>query len=131
VPTTLHESYAPKGKHLIAVNIIKEHDLDDDELVAEAMLELTSWYGLQVKDWNHIKTYHIKYAMPFKPILDDVKFTMHVEDNLFYAGDALSIGSMEAALRSGRETATNVKKYIDNLPKLTTQDIISNTMVKV
>lgn len=131
VPTTLHPAYAPKGKHLIAVNIVKEHDFDDEELIEKVLIELTDWFGLQVKDWNHIKTYHIKYAMPFKPILDDVKFTLHVQDNIFYAGDALSIGSMETALRSGRETANLVKKYIDSLPKLTPINLQEESVVKV
>jgi phytoene dehydrogenase-like protein len=130
VPTTLHENYAPKGKHLIAVNIVKEHDFDDDELVENTLLELTDWFGLQVKDWHHIKTYHIKYAMPFKPILDDVSFTKHIEDHIFYAGDTLSIGSMETALKSGRETASNVKKYIESLPKLMPINLEKNEFVK-
>ena len=118
VPSLLHANYAPKGKHLVAVNIIKSNELDDDELIAEVMVELSGWFGLQVKDWRHIKTYHIKYAMPFKPIIDDVEFTKHLKDNIFYAGDALSIGTMESALRSGRETAENVIQYLKNEKKL-------------
>lgn len=114
VPSVLHENYAPKGKHLVAVNIVKVHDFDDEELVSEVLMEMSNWFGLQVKDWRHIKTYHIKYAMPFKPFLDDVKFTKHIRDNIFYAGDALSIGTMEASLRSGRETAESVIQYIKN-----------------
>lgn len=129
VPTTLHANYAPAGKHLIAVNIVKEHNLDDEELIETVLLELTNWFGLQVKDWSHIKTYHIKYAMPFKPILDDVSFAMHVQDNIFYAGDSLAIGSMESALKSGRETAENVTKYIENLPKLEIQEKITKESI--
>lgn len=105
VPSLLHESYAPKGKHLVAVNVVKEHDLDDDELVVKCLTELTEWFGLKVMDWQHIKTYHIKYAMPFKPILDEVKFTKKISNNTYACGDSLSVGSMESALRSGRETA--------------------------
>jgi len=114
VPSILHENYAPKGKHLIAVNIIEANELDDEELIAAVMVELSGWFGLQVKDWRHIKTYHIKYAMPFKPIIDNVEFSKHIGGNVFYAGDALSIGTMESALRSGRETAENVAQFLKN-----------------
>ncbi len=116
VPTTLQPDYAPKGKHLISVNVVKEHDLDDEELVAKCQLELSEWFGLQVNDWRHLKTYHIKYAMPFKPILDEVSFTKKVSDSVYYCGDSLSVGTMESALRSGRETADVVASVIDHIP---------------
>ncbi len=110
VPSLLHESYAPKGKHLVAVNVVKEHDLDDDELIEKCLTELTDWFGLKVMDWQYLKTYHIKYAMPFKPILDEVKFTKKITNNIYACGDSLSVGSMESALRSGRETANIISK---------------------
>ncbi len=105
VPSLLHPEYAPKGKHLVAVNVVKEHDLDDEELMVKCLTELSEWFGLRVMDWQHLKTYHIKYAMPFKPILDEVKFTLNLSDTVYACGDSLSVGSMESALRSGRETA--------------------------
>ena len=112
VPSVLHSEYAPGGKHLVAVNIVKEHDLDDAELEAKCLTELSEWFGLKVMDWNHIKTYHIKYAMPFKPILDEVAFSKAITENVYVCGDSLSVGSMESALRSGRETANLVAQNI-------------------
>lgn len=105
VPSLLHPTYAPSGKHLVAVNVVKEHDLDDEELVEKCLTELSDWFGLKVMDWQHLKTYYIKYAMPFKPILDEVKFTKKINNHVYACGDSLSVGSMESALRSGRETA--------------------------
>ncbi len=105
VPSLLHPEYAPKGKHLVAVNVVKEHDLDDGELEVKCLTELSEWFGLKVMDWQHLKTYHIKYAMPFKPILDEVKFSKKISNNIYACGDSLSVGSMESALHSGRETA--------------------------
>ncbi|MDB5226504.1 MAG: FAD-dependent oxidoreductase [Bacteroidota bacterium] len=110
VPSLLHPEYAPDGKHLVAVNIVKEHDLDDEELIVKCLTELSEWFGLKVMDWEHLKTYHIKYAMPFKPILDEVKFFKKISDNVYACGDGLSVGSMEASLRSGRETAETIAK---------------------
>jgi len=105
VPSLIHTGYAPNGQHLVAVNVVKEHDLDDEELIGKCMTELTEWFGLKVMDWQHLKTYHIKYAMPFKPILDEVEFSKKISKNVFACGDSMSVGSMESALRSGRETA--------------------------
>ncbi len=105
VPTNLHPQMAPKGKHLIALNVVKTHDLDDEELIETCLKELSEWFGLKVMDWRHLKTYHIKYAMPFKPILDEVTYYKKVNDTVYASGDSLSVGSMEGALRSGRETA--------------------------
>lgn len=116
VPTTLQPAYAPAGKHLISVNVVKEHDLDDEELVAQCQLELSEWFGLQVNDWHHLKTYHIKYAMPFKPIVDEVRFTKRISETVYYCGDSLSVGTMESALRSGRETADAVGQVIGRIP---------------
>ncbi|MFN8283825.1 MAG: NAD(P)/FAD-dependent oxidoreductase [Chitinophagales bacterium] len=116
VPTNLHTSYAPSGKHLIAVNVVKEHDLDDEELEVKCLTELSEWFGLSVMDWQHIKTYYIKYAMPFKPILDEVRFTKKISDTVYCCGDSLSVGSMEAALRSGRETASIVAQELEKNP---------------
>lgn len=110
VPSLLHPEYAPAGKHLIAVNVVKQHDLDDEELVVKCLTELSEWFGLKVMDWEHLKTYHIKYAMPFKPILDEVNFYKKVSDAVYVCGDSLSVGTMESALRSGRETADIITK---------------------
>jgi hypothetical protein len=105
VPTLLHPEYAPSGKHLVAVSVVKEHDLDDEELEAKCLTELSEWFGLKVMDWQLLKTYHIKYAMPFKPIVDEIEFTKKISQHIYACGDSLSVGSMESALRSGRESA--------------------------
>lgn len=112
VPTLLHPEYAPEGKHLVAVSVVKEHDLDDEELEVKCLTELSEWFGLKVMDWQYLKTYHIKYAMPFKPILDEIKFVQAISDNVYACGDCFSVGSMESALRSGRETANVIAQEI-------------------
>ncbi|MEN9449016.1 MAG: hypothetical protein RJA25_2306 [Bacteroidota bacterium] len=115
VPTLLHPEYAPEGKHLVAVSVVKEHDLDDEELEVKCLTELSEWFGLKVMDWKHLRTFHIKYAMPFKPIVDEVEFSKKIKENIYACGDSLSVGSMESALRSGRETADMVAKdFINN-----------------
>lgn len=125
VPSNLHKEYAPKGKHLIAVNVVKEHDLDDEELEVQCLTELSDWFGLSVMDWKHLKTYYIKYAMPFKPILDEVRFSKKISNTVYCCGDSLSVGTMEAALRSGRETASIVAQELENSPVLDQGNLVS------
>jgi len=125
VPSLLHPEYAPKGKHLIAVNVVKEHDLDDEELEVKCLTELSDWFGLKVMDWQHLKTYHIKYAMPFKPILDEVKFARKISDVIYACGDSLSVGSMESSLRSGRETAELVVQDFMQQHKKRQRDLVA------
>ena len=96
--------------------LFRSNDLDDEELPEAVMKELTEWFGLKVMDWTHLKTYHIKYAMPFKPILDEVTYYKKINDTVYACGDSLSVGSMEAALRSGRETAQALIKELKSIP---------------
>ena len=58
-------------------------------------------------DWKHLKTYHIKYAIPFKPLLDEIEFSKKISSP-FMHGDSLSVGSMESTLRS----AENLQKLL-------------------
>ena len=54
--------------------------------------------------------------MPFKPILDEVTYYKKINDTVYACGDSLSVGSMEAALRSGRETAQALIKELKSIP---------------
>ena len=57
------KGYAPKGKHLIACSILGDKK-NNKELIDSIRLELKNWFGAEVDQWNHLKTYNIKYALP-------------------------------------------------------------------
>ncbi len=102
VVNLVQPSYAPKGSYLIAVNITKSHDLDDEELVDNVMKEMAQWYGVKVNNWEHIKTYHIKYALPKENKIVGSEYAIKHSEKVYICGDHLSYGSMNAALKSGK-----------------------------
>ena len=112
VPSLVQPSYAPNGMHLISVNVTKPNDFDDYELVDQVQMELIDWFGTQVSQWEHLKTYHIKYAIPRKKSISFSSYAKQISDDLFICGDHLTYGSLNAALRSGKEVALRVEESI-------------------
>lgn len=118
VPTTLQPAYAPAGSHLVMVTVDNSAlELDDEELIDATLNELADWFGVRVNEWAHIKTHHIKYALPRKDSLEDMRFTKKIREDIFLCGDHLSFGSINSALRSGRETAEWVEKELRTISK--------------
>jgi predicted NAD/FAD-dependent oxidoreductase len=92
------------GKVLISVSCNGLLDFSDQELAQKIKTELQPWFGNQVEDWSHIKTYKVKYALPQLAVLKDDLNTadMKISDNLYCCGDHLMNGSINAAMKSGR-----------------------------
>ena len=108
VVNLIQPKYAPEGQNLISVCINKHHDLDDDELVDEVMKEMVPWFGVKVNDWEHIKTYHIKYALPYTKEINPNKLFCRIEENVYAGGDHLAYGCMNAAIKSGKAVAVQL-----------------------
>ena len=104
VMTNVSSAYAPAGKVLISVSCNGILDFEDRELAEKIKEELEPWFGKQVEDWSHLKTYKVKYALPNLTVLkDDLTITdMKISDNLYCCGDHLLNGSINAAMKSGR-----------------------------
>ncbi|WP_339919187.1 NAD(P)/FAD-dependent oxidoreductase [uncultured Flavobacterium sp.] len=107
VMTNVSKAYAPEGKVLISISCNGILDLEDQELAKKIKEELEPWFGKQVEDWAHLKTYKIKYALPNLTVLkDDLTISdMKINDNLYCCGDHLLNGSINAAIKSGRLVA--------------------------
>jgi hypothetical protein len=56
-------------KVLISVSCNGLFDFSDLELAKKIKTELQPWFGKQVEDWSHIKTYKVKYALPQLAVL--------------------------------------------------------------
>lgn len=103
VLTNVQPSYAPAGKALIAVTVI-----GDDALTAEANThqtlrsELGEWFGASVHDWEHLHTFSVPHSLPARPRLE---LGARQHNGIMFAGDYLSYGSQNGALRAGREAA--------------------------
>lgn len=115
----IQPSYAPEGNHLVAVHVTRPHELDDEELIDEVLKEMAGWFGVKVNTWEHLKTYHIKYARPCESKPDDRsgRYAAQYSDTVFICGDHLSYGSMNAAIRSGREAADLLHKSLKSAKK--------------
>ncbi|MFB0909417.1 MAG: NAD(P)/FAD-dependent oxidoreductase [Flavobacterium sp.] len=104
VMTNVSTAYAPAGKVLISVSCNGILDFEDQELAEKIKKELEPWFGKQVEEWSHLKTYKVKYALPNLTVLkDDLTITdMKISNNLYCCGDHLLNGSINAAMKSGR-----------------------------
>ncbi len=60
-----------------------------------------------VKEWKHIKTYHIDQALPNQnEVLHDMKpSSLKISENLYQCGDFILNGSINAAMKTGRVAA--------------------------
>jgi hypothetical protein len=100
-------AYAPEGKSLIGLSVIGKNPIDNDEqLAAMIKQELGQWFA-DANNWQHVKTYRIKYALPNddRVINDTKQSTFKLSDNCFICGDHLLNGSINAAMKTGRLAA--------------------------
>lgn len=108
VMSNVSSQYAPKGKVLVSVSCNGIFDLSDQELTHKIKTELQPWFGQQLTQWQHIKTYKIEYALPkLKELKDTITIAdVKLNDNLYCCGDHLMNGSINAAMKSGRLVAS-------------------------
>ncbi|MBC7997583.1 MAG: FAD-dependent oxidoreductase, partial [Leptolyngbya sp.] len=64
VPSMVSPSYAPPGKSLVSITVIGRDELPDDGLQNLVTAQLKEWFGKDVDNWKHLKTYNIKYGLP-------------------------------------------------------------------
>ncbi|TGD77882.1 protoporphyrinogen/coproporphyrinogen oxidase [Hymenobacter wooponensis] len=97
--------YAPFGQTLVSVSTQGEHGLAEEELTGRLLQELTAWFGPQVSQWRHLRTYFIPQALPVYAAGQPARQTLKVADTLYRCGDYTSYPSLNAAIATGREVA--------------------------
>ena len=107
VPSNVNKSYAPEGRHLISVSVLRRDDLTDEDLRKAVVAQLESWYGKEVRNWNHLRTYNIKFGLPdyAVPALGQVERSARIEKGTYVCGDHCDTASIQGALSSGRRAA--------------------------
>ena len=104
VPSDIAPFYAPAGKSLISVSTQGFNLYDENELAKNIKRELTTWYGKEVENWQHLKTYHIPQALPnFDK--SSVDKSLKINDILYQCGDTTAYPSLNAAMATGRKVA--------------------------
>lgn len=94
-------SYAPEDRELAMVSCRRK--CGPSEVLEELML----WFGDSVKQWRHLKTDHIKRALPVEyGRLGSVPLREEKGFQILCCGDHLETGSIQGALTSGRKAAT-------------------------
>lgn len=106
---------ASNPRQILSVSVVKNHNLDKDELVETVKQELKDICGIEVH--KLLKYYKIGQALP--DILDVNYQIPHTEtklkDNIFLAGDVLSNGSLNAAMLNGESAARAVIEHVNGL----------------
>lgn len=111
VPSNVQPSYAPSGKALVSATLLgAQAELPEEQARSLALEELSGWFGRSVADWRHLRTFTIPASVPARPRMESGAKVHH---GVVYAGDYLSYGSQNGALRAGREAAALVLQGFD------------------
>ncbi len=110
VPSQVAPSYAPPGQSLISVVVVGHFAADDDTVEAAVRGQLTAWFGRQVKEWHHLKTFQIRHALPTQkpPMPDPTRAARSPMPGIFICGEYGSVPGIQWAMLSGRHTAEAV-----------------------
>ena len=108
VLSDVSSAYAPESKSLVSITVLgSEHGEDLTNRVIE---QARDWYGSQVDDWEHIKTYQIPFALPRQGLseLTQVAKALTSESGTIRCGDHLNFASIQGAMQTGRLAAEAV-----------------------
>ncbi len=101
-------SYAQNGKRLASVTLSEISQLSDSDLFSLVEKELQLLF--KVTGWKAFKRYTIPYSLPVKPQIHAK--AVRNADGTFSSSDNRYFGSVNFAMRSGREAAQAVSEYL-------------------
>lgn len=107
VPSRLSARYAPEGMHLIGVNLLGAENCSDADLLPALRRELGEWFGAQVGQWRHLRTYRIPRALPSQepPVSYPMSRTPKIADRLYVCGEYATSPSFQWALAAAAKVA--------------------------
>jgi phytoene dehydrogenase-like protein len=91
--------YAPPGRSLISVTVLRGAGLADAQLVAAVLDHVREWFGSSVFKWRYLKTYRIPQAIPAQPpeALQPVERPCQIEPGVFVCSDHRHMASINGA----------------------------------
>jgi len=113
-PNFAQPSYAPPGRSLLSVSTIGRCDLPGDKLLQAVQQELLAWFGESSRQWQHLRTYRVPYALPHQTEAAIAERKLRIGDGcriaegVFRCGDYCETGSIEGAIQSGLKSASMV-----------------------
>jgi phytoene dehydrogenase-like protein len=108
VPSAVSPTYAPAGQALISATVVGAAGAEEKSLEIEVRRHLTSWFGVQVADWRHLRTYRIPLALPARKSLEPTALPVRRKPGLYLCGDHRETPSLQGAMVSGRRAAEAV-----------------------
>ncbi len=111
VISNVQPTYAPKGHALVSASVVAPHlpDDADETLERRVRAQLRDWFGPGVDHWEHLRTDHIRHALPSEdapgPLAQSQRPVETEVAGVFIAGDHVDNGSINGALQSGRRAA--------------------------
>jgi protoporphyrinogen oxidase len=101
-------------KELLSVTVVKDHQLNEKELVKKVTEELSSKCG--ISDVTFLKRYQIKKALPkLTNLQHEISSTeTKLKSTIFLAGDQLLNGSLNAAMIAGERAAMGVIQTLED-----------------
>jgi protoporphyrinogen oxidase len=101
-------------KELLSVTVVKDHQLNEKELIKKVTEELSSKCG--ISDVTFLKRYQIKKALPKLTNLQyEISSTeTKLKSTIFLAGDTLLNGSLNAAMIAGERAAMGVIQTLED-----------------
>jgi hypothetical protein len=100
IPSNVQHLYAPAGRSLISVSVVGEDALLSEPILLEKVQrQLRDWFGPQVNEWEFLRRFTIRDALPARPRLGT---GWCEKEGVIYAGDYLSYPSQNGALAAGR-----------------------------
>ncbi len=111
VPSQVAAAYAPAGRSLISATVLGVDANEQlDKLQADVLQQMKEWFGSEVDQWRHLKTYRIPGALPSQepPALSPVVKPAVADNGLYLCGDYLDTASIQGAMISGRRAAEGI-----------------------
>ena len=107
--TNIAREFAPSGWHLISATVLEGAGLSPAQLADEAAREIASVFPHAAGALEHLETIHVPYAVPSQPPgFAGRNAFPDLPENVYACGDWERGASIQAALRSGIETAKRV-----------------------
>ena len=94
----------PSGRALASTSVIGRQETEREELAQEVLGQLESWFGKGI-EWEFVKGYRIRQAVPACPVATAPD---PLVNGVHRCGDYCGLPSIDAAMRSGRETAERI-----------------------
>ena len=112
VPSVVSPTYSAGNSALISVTVLGNPNQDDKVLEGSVREHLSEWFGLDVRHWQHLRTYRIQHALlqVHPPALTPPQRPIKLETGLYVCGDHRDTHSVHGAMVSGRRTAEVIVK---------------------